>query len=245
MLRDRARPEPIRVVIDVRHPPGSLTGRSQLSYVSEVTTIDFDGIARCLYDGDAPGVVEGVRRALDGDGAPEEILRRGLLDGMARVGEDFQAGELFVPELIVAARAMHAGLDELRPRLAGAAARPLGTIVIGTVKGDLHDIGKRLVGIMMEGAGLRVVDLGHDVAPERFVEAARDEAADLVGLSALLSTTMPMMRTTLEALRGADLPARVLVGGAPVTAAFADDIGADGYARDAVAAATLARELLG
>jgi len=202
-------------------------------------------ISRCLYDGDAPGVVEGVRRALAGaDAAPEEILRKGLLAGMARVGEDFQAGELFVPELIVAARAMHAGLDELRPHLAGTAARPLGTIVIGTVKGDLHDIGKRLVGIMMEGAGLRVVDLGHDVPPERFVEAARAEAAELVGLSALLSTTMSMMRTTLDALRGADLPARVLVGGAPLSGAFADEIGADGYARDAVAAAALARELL-
>jgi 5-methyltetrahydrofolate--homocysteine methyltransferase len=117
-------------------------------------------------------------------------------------------------------------------------------VVLGTVKGDLHDIGKRLVGIMMEGQGFRVVDLGHDVAPERFVEAAREEEADLVGMSALLSTTMPMMRTTLEALRAAGLEVRALVGGAPVTQDWADEIGADGYAPDAVAAAARARELL-
>jgi len=201
-------------------------------------------IALRLYDGDAPGVAQLVQDAIDQGLAPQVLLNEGLLSGMDRVGQEFQRGELFVPELIVAARAMHAGLDLLRPLL-GSGDGAVGTIVIGTVKGDLHDIGKRLVGIMMEGAGLRVVDLGHDVAPQRFVEEARREGADLVGLSALLSTTMPMMRDTIRALTEAGLQARTLVGGAPVTQAWADEIGADGYAADAVAAAARAKELLG
>jgi len=201
-------------------------------------------IAQQLYDGDADGVARRVEQALEQGLDPRQVLQQGLLAGMGRVGQDFQAGELFVPELIVAARAMHAGLDRLRPHLAAADGDADATVVIGTVQGDLHDIGKRLVGIMMQGVGLRVVDLGHDVAPDRFVEAAHKEGAALVGLSALLSTTMPMMRATIEALREAGLPVRTLVGGAPVTRRWADEIGADGYAPDAVAAAALARELL-
>jgi 5-methyltetrahydrofolate--homocysteine methyltransferase len=204
----------------------------------------FEQLAERLYEGDAPGVERLIGEALEQGTGAAAILGKGLIAGMDRVGRDFQSGELFVPELIVAARAMHAGLDLLRPGLARQGERSLGTAVLGTVKGDLHDIGKRLVGIMMEGQGLRVVDLGHDVAPERFVEAAREEGAELVGMSALLSTTMPMMRTTLEALRQADLGVLTLVGGAPVTQRWADEIGADGYAPDAVAAAARARELL-
>ena len=206
-----------------------------------------DELAGCLYDGDAAAVVERVQRAVLQQVDPAVILRQGLLAGMNRVGQEFQAGELFVPELIVAARAMHAGLDELRPHLTltGAGpARPIGTIVLGTVRGDLHDIGKRIVGIMMEAGGLRVIDLGHDVPVERFVAAAREAQAELVGMSALLSTTMPVMRTTIEALRTAGVGARVLVGGASVNRDWAEQIGADGYAPDAVAAAAVAADLL-
>lgn len=204
-------------------------------------------LAQRLYDGDASGVATLAGQALEQGIAAEAILEQGLMAGMDRVGQDFQAGELFVPEIIVAARAMHAGIDLVRPHLARTGSGRAGaTIVLGTVKGDLHDIGKRLVGIMMEGAGLQVVDLGCDVPAERFAEAARAEGAELVGLSALLSTTMPMMRSTIEFLRGAGLAeVRVLVGGAPVTQAWADEIGADGYAPDAVSAVALARGLLG
>jgi 5-methyltetrahydrofolate--homocysteine methyltransferase len=168
---------------------------------------------------------------------------------MDAVGRDFKAGELFLPEIIVAARAMHAGLEELKPLLAarGAVLAATGKAVLGTVKGDLHDIGKKLVGIMLAGAGFEVVDLGHDVAPERFVEAVRTERPAIVGLSALLSTTMPMMRATIAALEAAGLAAgvRIMVGGAPVTQAWADEIGAHGYAPDAVSAVERARALLG
>jgi 5-methyltetrahydrofolate--homocysteine methyltransferase len=202
-------------------------------------------LAQRLYDGDAPGVAALAGQALEQGIAAEVILAQGLMAGIDRVGQDFQAGELFVPELIVAARAMHAGIDLVRPHLARSGERSGATIVLGTVKGDLHDIGKRLVGIMMEGAGLQVVDLGCDVPAERFAEAVRAEGAELVGLSALLSTTMPMMRSTIETLRGSGLAeVRVLVGGAPVTQAWADEIGADGYAPDAVSAVALARGLL-
>jgi 5-methyltetrahydrofolate--homocysteine methyltransferase len=202
-------------------------------------------LAQRLYDGDAPGVAALAGQALEQGIAAEVILAQGLMAGIDRVGQDFQAGELFVPELIVAARAMHAGIDLVRPQLARSGERSGATIVLGTVKGDLHDIGKRLVGIMMEGAGLQVLDLGCDVPAERFAEAVRAEGAELVGLSALLSTTMPMMRSTIETLRGSGLAeVRVLVGGAPVTQAWADEIGADGYAPDAVSAVALARGLL-
>ncbi len=205
-------------------------------------------LAQKLYAGDAPGVLALCKRALGEGLAAREVLDAGLLAGMEVVGRDFKAGELFLPEIIVAARAMHAGIEELRPLLAEAASGAAAprTAVLGTVKGDLHDIGKKLVGIMLEGAGFRVLDLGHDVAPERFVEAVRVERPQLVGLSALLSTTMPMMRTTIAELERAGLAAgtTILVGGAPVTAAWAKEIGAHGFAPDAVSAVERARELL-
>ena len=204
----------------------------------------FEQVAERLYEGDAPAVERLIREGLEQGVDARDLLGQGLVSGMDRVGQEFQEGELFVPELIVAARAMHAGLDLLRADLARGGGPPAGTVVLGTVKGDMHDIGKRLVGIMMEGQGFRVVDLGHDVAPERFVEAARTEAADLIGMSALLSTTMPMMQATLDAVRAQGLQVRTLVGGAPVTRSWADEIGADGYAPDAVAAAARARELM-
>jgi 5-methyltetrahydrofolate--homocysteine methyltransferase len=199
-----------------------------------------------LYDGDAPGVVELIRRGLNDQIDAAQLLHRGLLPGMERVGVDFREGEVFIPEVIIAARAMHAGLEVLKPLLAAGPAAARHTIILGTVKGDLHDIGKKLVGIMMQGGGFEVIDLGHDVAPDRFVQAARDHKPSLIGLSALLSTTMPMMKTTLEAIREAGIahPLKVLVGGAPVTQAWADEIGADGYAADAVSAVDCAKRLL-
>jgi 5-methyltetrahydrofolate--homocysteine methyltransferase len=153
---------------------------------------------------------------------------------------------LFIPEVFVAARAMHAGIAQVQPLLGASGAAPAGTIVLGTVQGDLHDIGKKLVGIMMQGAGFAVIDLGHDVAPERFVEAVLAHRPELVGLSALLSTTMPVMGKTVEALRkgAARVPVKVLVGGAPLTQAFADESGADGWAPDAVGAVERARAML-
>jgi 5-methyltetrahydrofolate--homocysteine methyltransferase len=203
-------------------------------------------LAQKLYTGDAGAVVALVERALaEGEGALT-ILNQGLLPAMESVGRDFKAGDLFIPEVIVAARAMHAGVEVLKPLLAGEGLRSAGKIVLGTVKGDLHDIGKKLVSIMMQGAGFEVVDLGHDVPPDRFVQAVREEKPGLVGLSALLSTTMPMMKTTLVALEQAGLrgAVKVLVGGAPVTRAWAEEIGADGYAPDAVSAVDRARELV-
>ncbi|EFK95996.1 cobalamin B12-binding domain protein, partial [sediment metagenome] len=193
-------------------------------------------LARRLYDGDAASVTELTGRCLEAGLGAAEVLDRGLMPGMDEVGRDFQAGELFIPEIIVAARAMHAGIDVLRPHLAAAQVKPRGTIVLGTVKGDLHDIGKKLVGIMMQSAGFAVVDLGHDVPKERFVQEVRTRRPELVGLSALLSTTVPMMRATLEAFEQAGIRSgvKILVGGAPVTQALADAIGADGYAADAV-----------
>jgi 5-methyltetrahydrofolate--homocysteine methyltransferase len=205
-----------------------------------------EALGQCLYDGDAPGVVDGTRRSLGAGMAALDVLNLGLLPGMERVGRDFKDGELFIPEVIVAARAMHAGLELLKPLLAAGGAGMKRKIIVGTVKGDLHDIGKKLVGIMMQGAGFEVVDLGHDVTPERFVESAREQQPDLIGLSALLSTTMPMMKTTIDALRQAGVYGRtkVLVGGAPVNQRWADEIGAHGYAPDAVSAVECAKRLL-
>jgi len=203
-------------------------------------------LGRKLYDGDAPGVVALTKRALDEGMTALEVLNRGLLPGMEEVGRDFKDGELFIPEVIVAARAMHASLELLKPLLAAGASRAAHKIVVGTVKGDMHDIGKKLVGIMMQGAGFEVIDLGHDVSPERFVQAALEDKPDIIGLSALLSTTMPMMKTTVDALREAGVygHVKVMVGGAPVNQAWADQIGAHGYAPDAVSAVDCAKKLV-
>lgn len=199
-----------------------------------------------LYEGDAPGTVVLTKRALEAGTAPLDVLNGGLLAGMDRVGKDFRDGELFIPEVIVAARAMHASLEVLKPLLSSAESPASRKVLMGTVKGDLHDIGKKLVGIMLQGAGFEVIDLGHDVSPERFVEVVREKQPDVIGLSALLSTTMPMMKTTIEALRAAGVRdrVRVMVGGAPVNQAWADEIGADGYAPDAVSAVDCARRLV-
>ncbi len=177
---------------------------------------------------------------------PQALVEEGLVPGMALVGERFKRNEIFVPEMLVAARAMKEALKLLEPLLVEAGVKPKYTAVIGTVQGDLHDIGKNLVSTMWRGANFAVVDLGTNVPPERYVAAAREHGAQIVGLSALLTTTMPAMRDTVKALRDADLPGvKVLVGGAPITQVFADEIGADGYAADAGTAVDLARRFVG
>jgi 5-methyltetrahydrofolate--homocysteine methyltransferase len=203
-------------------------------------------MAERLYSGDAPAVAQLTQQALDEALSPAEVLNGGLVVGMDRVGLEFRNGELFVPEVLIAARAMHAGMAILRPLLAASDAPMAGKVVVGTVQGDLHDIGKNLVGMMLEGGGFQIVDLGTDIGPDRFVEAVKTHKPHLVGLSALLTTTMPAMKRTIEALKAAGLreQVKVIVGGAPVTQAYADQIGADGYAPDAAAAVELARLLV-
>jgi 5-methyltetrahydrofolate--homocysteine methyltransferase len=200
-----------------------------------------------LYTGKADEVALLVRQALKEGLSPSEILSKGLIAGMDRVGQDFKEGVLFIPEVLVAARAMHAGMDILRPLLIEMEAKPIGRFVIGTVKGDLHDIGKKLVGMMMEGAGFEVIDLGIDTPAERFVEAVREEKPHILGISALLTTTMREMETTIRALEEAGLrdSVKIIVGGAPVTQDWADSIGADGYAPDAASAVDVAKGLIG
>ena len=172
------------------------------------------------------------------------ILNDGLISAMDEVGERFSAGELFVPEMLMAAQAMKAGLEILKPHLAEGQSQRKGTVVIGTVKGDLHDIGKNLVAMMMEGAGFDVVDLGVDVDSEAFVKTAAEHKADVIALSALLTTTMPSMQTTVTAVKEAGMSVKTIIGGAPVTQAFADQIGADGYSADAPGAVKLVKTLV-
>lgn len=203
-------------------------------------------IRQAVIDGQAKTVVPKVEEALAGGIPADKILHEGLIEGMREVGELFEKGEFFVPEMLIAARAMSAALTILKPRLVEQGVEPVGKIAIGTVKGDLHDIGKSLVAMMLEGAGFEIMDLGVDVAPEKFVAALQD-GAQAVAMSALLTTTMPNMKTTIEAIKAAGLrdKAVIMVGGAPVTQAYASEIGADGYAPDASAAVRKAKELLG
>ena len=204
-------------------------------------------IAEKLIRGKAPEVKELVQQAIDAGLSANDILNGGLVAGMAVVGDKFKKNEFYVPEVLIAARAMKAGMELLRPLLVAAGVEPKGTVCIGTVKGDLHDIGKNLVAMMLEGAGFRIVDLGVNVAPETFVAAAQENNAQLVALSALLTTTMGSMKTTIDALREAGVrdSVKVMVGGAPLTQGFADEIGADGYSPDAASAVDLANSLVG
>jgi 5-methyltetrahydrofolate--homocysteine methyltransferase len=201
-------------------------------------------IASSLYKGENEAVAELVQKALDQGLAPQDVLSGGLIAGMDEVGKDFKAGELFVPEVLIAARAMHAGMGVLRPLLAEGDVPSAGKFVVGTVEGDLHDIGKNLVKMMIEGAGFETVDLGTDVKAAAFVDAVREHQTRIVGMSALLTTTMVNMKGTIEALEEAGLrdQVKIMVGGAPVTAAFAEEIGADAYAPDAASAVDVARE---
>jgi 5-methyltetrahydrofolate--homocysteine methyltransferase len=204
-------------------------------------------IATNLYNGNAPKTKELVQKALDEGMGPGEVLTGGMVAGMDEVGKDFKAGELFVPEVLIAARAMHAGMDVLKPLLAESDVPSAGKFVVGTVKGDLHDIGKNLVKMMVEGGGFEVVDLGVDVSPDAYVAAVREHKPDIMGMSALLTTTMTSMKDIIEALQEAGLrdSVKVMIGGAPVTDAYAKEIGADGYAPDAASAVDVARALIG
>jgi 5-methyltetrahydrofolate--homocysteine methyltransferase len=204
-----------------------------------------------LYDailqGNAKAAVAATRAALAAGGLALDLVSREMIPAMDEVGRLYHCEEYFVPELLLAARAMKGALELLRPLLAASGAEPVGRVAIGTVKGDLHDIGKNLVGAMLEGAGFEVIDLGADVSAERFVDAVRSRNANLICLSALLTVTMPAMKATIEALNAAGVrgQVKVLVGGAPVTQKFADQIGADGFGEDATAAVALARKLAG
>ena len=199
-----------------------------------------------LYDGLADEVAEGTQIFLDRGWTASRVLDQALVEGMAIVGVDFRDGILFVPEVLMAANAMKAGMALLRPILAETGAKPIGKMVIGTVKGDIHDIGKNLVGMMMEGAGFDVVDLGINVEAERFVAALEEHEPDILGMSALLTTTMPYMKTVIETLQEQGVRDRcaVLVGGAPLNEEFATVIGADAYCRDAAVAVETAKSLL-
>ncbi len=183
-----------------------------------------------------------TQQALDAGLDPQQILAA-LTAGMDDVGKRFRANEIFVPEVLVAARAMKTSMELLEPVLVDSGYKPEYTVIIGTVEGDLHDIGKNLVSMMLKGANFEVIDVGTNVSPAAFVEAAREHGAHLVGLSALLTTTMPAMKEAVEALKGAGLSTRVMVGGAPITEDYAKEIGADGYAPDAASAVDLARSL--
>lgn len=199
-----------------------------------------------IMDGDMHLVEDTVQAALDEGVSPATLLNEGLIKAMAEVGRLFEEGEYFVPEMLIAARAMKAGLAILKPKLIDADVKPVGKVAAGTVKGDLHDIGKNLVCMMLEGAGFEILDLGTDVTPEQFVDAVKNQGAQVIAMSALLTTTMPNMKNTVDALVEAGIrdDVHVMIGGAPVTQAYADEIGADGYAPDASRAATLARELV-
>lgn len=202
-------------------------------------------IYQAIVEGDLAAARTEVRTAMEAGISGGEILNEALIPAMGEVGCRFEREEYFVPEMLVAARAMQAGLEIIRPSLVQSGLKPLGKVAIGTVKGDLHDIGKNLVSIMLEGAGFEIIDLGVDVPPEKFLEAARS-GANIIGLSALLTTTMRSMETVIHALEDAGLRnnIKVIVGGAPVTAEYARQIGADGFAPDASQAATIAITLL-
>lgn len=208
--------------------------------------MEWKRISDALYAGRVEEVTVLSNQALEEGHSAMEVLNHGLLSGMDKVGTDFKADILFLPEVLIAARAMQAGMDVLRPLLSGSDSTTLGAFVIGTVQGDLHDIGKNLVGMMLQGARIEVIDLGINTPSESFVEAVERHQAQIVGMSALLTTTMGEMRTTIQVLEEAGLRdvVKVMVGGAPVTRRYAEEIGADGYAPNAISAVDLAMEWL-
>jgi len=208
---------------------------------------DYEGLANGVVSGDFNRVAELTKKAIDEGVAPVEIINQGLIKGMNVVGARFKAGDMYVPEVMMAARAMKAGMDLVKPLIAESDLPTAGKVVLGTVAGDLHDIGKNLVGMMMESAGMNVINLGVDISPEKFAEAVREHKPDIVAMSALLTTTMLAMKDTIEVLKEEGLrdSVKVMVGGAPVTSDFATEIGADGWAPDAASAKDLALELVG
>jgi 5-methyltetrahydrofolate--homocysteine methyltransferase len=207
----------------------------------------YERLSTAVLEGNEEKLPKLVQKGLDEGLAPKDILDNGLIVGMNEVGARFKRGDMFVPEVLMSAKSMQAGLSVLRPHLAASGAQLIGTIVIGTVKGDLHDIGKNLVGMMCEGAGFEVIDLGFNVPPEKFVQAIKEHQPNVVGMSALLTTTMRAMGHTIKSIEEAGLRdnVKIMVGGAPVDAEFAERIGADGYGSNAPSASDLAKRLAG
>ena len=207
----------------------------------------FGKMAESLIAGKVDEVSSLTKEAVDGGLSPQDILEQGLLAGMDVVGQRFKANEMFIPEVLRCAKCMHGAMEILRPLLVESGVKTAGTLVIGTVKGDLHDIGKNLVGMMFEGAGFKVVDIGIDQEPQAFVDAVKEHKAELFGMSALLTTTMPKMGETINAIKEAGIrdQVKIMIGGAPVTAEFAQEIGADAYASNAASAVDTGKELLG
>lgn len=205
---------------------------------------DLKALSDAIIKGDQNKSVEITRQALAEGMAAKSVLDDGLIAGMEVVGARFKKNEIYIPEVLIAARAMKMAMEVLEPELVKAGVEPIGKLAIGTVQGDLHDIGKNLVAMMLKGAGFEVIDLGVDVGPEKFVEQAKAKGIHLIGMSALLTTTMPGMEKTVAALKNAGLSTKVIVGGAPVTQDYADKIGADGYAADAASAVDMAKSLV-
>ncbi len=209
--------------------------------------MDLKPLYTAILEGDAPTARSMAEQAVAEGVDAQSLLSEYMIPAMDEVGRLFEENEYFVPELLISARAMKAALEVLRPQLVGSGVKPVGKVVIGTVRGDLHDIGKNLVAAMLEGGGFEVIDLGVDVPPEKFIEAVKEKGAQVVAMSALLTTTMPGMKTTIEAIKEAGLKdqVKVMIGGAPVTQTYADSIGADGFSDNASGAVRVARTLVG
>ncbi|MBN2590638.1 MAG: corrinoid protein [Sedimentisphaerales bacterium] len=205
---------------------------------------DLKALAEVIIKGDQATAVSITKEAIEEGLAPKTILDEGLIAGMDVVGARFKKNEVYIPEVLISARAMKMAMEVLEPELVKAGVEPLGKLAIGTVQGDLHDIGKNLVAMMLKGAGFEVIDLGVDVKPEKFVEKIKEDGVQLIGISALLTTTMPGMEKTIKALKDEGLSAKVMIGGAPVTQEYANKIGADGYAPDAASAVDIAKSLV-
>jgi 5-methyltetrahydrofolate--homocysteine methyltransferase len=207
---------------------------------------DLKQLYDAIVEGNAKAAKAITEKAITAGTDPQELLKQYMIPAMDEVGRRFETNEYFVPELLIAARAMKGALELIRPKLVASGAKAAGKVAIGTVKGDLHDIGKNLVAAMLEGGGFDIIDLGVDVTPEKFANAVKEKGANIIALSALLTTTMPSMKTTIEALKEAGLrdQVKIIIGGAPVTQKYADEIGADGYSDNASAAVTLARKLV-
>jgi len=208
--------------------------------------VDLNDISEALQKGKANKVSELVKQSLNENIAPKKILEEGLIHGMSIIGKRFKKNEIYVPEVLISARAMHAGMDVLKPKLIESGVKNIGKVVMGTVKGDLHDIGKNLVEMMLEGAGFEVVDLGTDISTDKFVEAVKEHKPNIIGMSALLTTTMVNIPEVIKALEAASLrdKVKIMVGRAPITQNYADQIGADGYSPDASSAVDKAKTFL-
>jgi len=205
---------------------------------------DLKALADAVINGDSNAAIEITKTALEEGTAAKNVLDDGLIAGMDTVGDRFKKNEIYIPEVLIAARAMKMAMEVLEPELVKAGVEPIGKLLIGTVQGDLHDIGKNLVAMMLKGAGFEVIDLGVDVGPEKYVEQAKTAGVQLIGISSLLTTTMPGMEKTIKALMDAGVSVKVMIGGAPVTQDYANKIGADGYAPDAASAVDMAKSLV-